>query len=69
MKEIAFIKESKPYIEELKKLKDKIYEFKGQQIETGAGLGDLKDEIAKIKGKIDKLTKTQDDKQTFIESI
>jgi len=40
---MAFIKESKPYLEELEVLREIIYENKKAKYEVGKGLKELKD--------------------------
>jgi len=49
IKEMAFIKDSKPYIEELLIIKDKIFQLKGEKFEAGKGLGDIKEKSKELK--------------------
>jgi hypothetical protein len=62
IKEMNFIKESRQYIEEIERLKDIIYKNKKTQYEVGKGLKDLKEEANKLKGRINELKKSQDEK-------
>jgi hypothetical protein len=43
IKEMAFIKDSKPFIEELQELKDTIFEKKKEKYDAGLPLGDVKE--------------------------
>lgn len=57
---MQFIKESKPYIEEIDRLKEVIYIKKAEKFEVGKGLKELKEEAALLRSRIDELKKSQD---------
>ena len=60
IKDMAFIKESKPYLEELEVLRQTIFEKKKEKYEVGKGLKELKEEAAGLQKRIDELKKTQE---------
>lgn len=59
IKEMAFIKESRPFIEEIEQLKTLIHERKQEKYEVGKGLQDLKAEQADLTKRIEALKKAQ----------
>lgn len=58
---MAFIKDSRSYIEEIDKLKDIIFKKKHEKYEVGLCLKDLKAEAKQLRTKIDDIKKTQDE--------
>ena len=69
IKEMLFIKESKPYIEEIDRLRDFIFAKKHEKYEVGKGLKEMKDEITDLKKQIDTIKKSQDQVQETKEGI
>lgn len=59
IKEMNFIKDSKPFIEEIEGYKDIIYKKKAAKWEVSQGLKELKDEATKLKARIASLKKDQ----------
>lgn len=57
IREIATIKESKPFIEEINTLTEKINQKKQEKYKAGLGLTELKDSHKELKGNIEKLKK------------
>jgi hypothetical protein len=58
IREMALIKDSKPYIEEINILRDQIFQKKQLKYQTGLGLNDLKAECKDLQAKMDSLKKT-----------
>ena len=52
IKEIAFIRASKPFIEEIERLKTLIYQKKSEKFEAGNGLSGLKEEAFELRKRI-----------------
>ena len=69
IKEMQFIKESKPFIEELQELRDIIFEKKKEKYEAGLPLGEVKEKLADVQTQITRLKKDQDSKQVNKEGI
>ncbi len=69
IKEMAFIKESRPYIELNEKLREQIFKKKQEKYEAGKDLGDYKAKLKEIKDKISGLKKSQVDLESNKESI
>jgi uncharacterized coiled-coil DUF342 family protein len=60
IKDMAFIKDSKPYLEELEVLRQVIYENKKEKYEVGKGLKELKEESVALQKRITELKKGQE---------
>ena len=60
IKEMQFIRESRPYLEEIAVLNSIIYTKKKEKYEISQPLGPLKDEAKELQSKIDAFKKTQD---------
>lgn len=69
LKEIQQIKDSKPFIEELERIREDIFNKKKEKFEAGAGLGELKEETKSLKDTIGKVKKGKEDKKTFKEKV
>ena len=69
LKEIQQIKDSKPFIEELERIREDIFNKKKEKFEAGAGLGELKEETKSLKNTIGKVKKGKEDKKTFKEKV
>ena len=69
IKEMNFIKESRPYIEEIDRYREIIFKKKGAQYDVKKGLKDLKEEAAELKSKIATIKKTLGDAQESKEQI
>lgn len=69
IKEMAFIKDSKPFIEELQELRDIIFQKKKEKYDAGLPLGEVKDKLNSVQTSINKLKKEQDNKQVNKEGI
>jgi uncharacterized coiled-coil DUF342 family protein len=60
IKDMAFIKESKPYLEELEILRQVIFDNKKEKYEVGKGLKELKEEATALQKRIAELKKGQE---------
>jgi chromosome segregation ATPase len=69
IKEMTFIKESRPYILEIEELKALIHQKKNEKYEVGKGLQDLKAEQNDLRKRIDAIKKTQDEVTENRESV
>lgn len=63
IKDMAFIKQSKPHLEELEVLRQIIFDNKKEKYEISKGMKELKEEAAAIQKRIDELKKSQDKAQ------
>lgn len=66
---MQFIKESKPYIEEIDRLRDFIFKKKHEKFEIGKPLQEMKEEITSMKQQINSLKKSQVELQESKEAI
>jgi phage-related tail protein len=69
IKEMQFIKESKPHLEELEVLRQFIFDKKREKKQVGMGLKDLKEEKNVLQKRINELKKTQEQAQETREQI
>lgn len=69
IKEMTFIKESRPFIHEIEELKALILQKKNEKYEVGKGLQELKEEQTDLRKRIDALKKTQDEVTENRESV
>jgi len=69
IREMAAIKESKPFLEQIEVLREIIHIKKQEKFETGKDLGGFKIELDALKKRINDINKTQDSAQESRETI
>lgn len=69
IRQMQFIKESRPFIQEVEALKELIHLKRNERFEAGKGLGALKAEANELKTKINALKKTQEQAQESRETV
>jgi chromosome segregation ATPase len=69
IKQMAFIKESRPYLEEIEVLREFINQKKKQKYDAGIDLTPLKEEAKELTKRINELKKSQEQAQETRENI